>query len=68
MTWRSIFTYNKFAQITARAVRASLKEEQRLAAEKRGVTTLRYQQWDNGLGGQQVTLGDPDANGLEKTR
>lgn len=47
-------SYNKFAQITARAVRSSLKEEQRLAAERRGLTTLRFQQWENGLGGQQV--------------
>ena len=47
-------SYNKFAQITARAVRSSLKEEQRLAAERRGLTTVRFQQWENGLGGQQV--------------
>lgn len=47
-------SYNKYAQITARAVRASLKEEERLAAEKRGITTLRYQQWENGKGGSQV--------------
>ena len=47
-------SYNKFAQITARAVRASLKEDHRLAAEKRGLTSLRFQQWENGLGGQQV--------------
>lgn len=47
-------SYNKYAQITARAVRASLKEEERLAAEKRGVSTLRYQQWENGKGGSQV--------------
>lgn len=50
------FRYNKYAQITARALRQSLKEEQRLAAEKRGVTTVRYQKWENGVGGQQVRL------------
>lgn len=50
------FRYNKFAQITARAVRSSLKEEQRLAAEKRGVSTLRYQKWENGKGGAQVRI------------
>ncbi|KAF8902807.1 mitochondrial ATP synthase epsilon chain-domain-containing protein, partial [Gymnopilus junonius] len=51
--WRNVFTYNKFAQITARALRQSLKEEERLAAEKRGITTVRYQKWENGVGGQQ---------------
>ncbi|EFI28288.1 hypothetical protein CC1G_13817 [Coprinopsis cinerea okayama7 len=51
--WRSVFTYNKFAQITARAVRNSLKEEQRVLAEKRGQTSVRYQQWQNGKGGPQ---------------
>ncbi|KAL4068197.1 mitochondrial ATP synthase epsilon chain-domain-containing protein, partial [Scleroderma citrinum] len=53
-TWRNFFTYNKYAQITARAVRQSLKENERLLAEKRGVSALRYQKWENGAGGQQV--------------
>lgn len=47
-------SYNKYSQITARAVRASFKEEHRVAAEKRGLTALRYQHWENGQGGQQV--------------
>ncbi|EIW84659.1 hypothetical protein CONPUDRAFT_116808 [Coniophora puteana RWD-64-598 SS2] len=55
-TWRSVFTYNKYAQITARAVRNSLKETERVAAEKRGLTTVRYQHWENGVGGQQTVL------------
>ncbi|KAJ3566845.1 hypothetical protein NP233_g6747 [Leucocoprinus birnbaumii] len=59
--WRSLFTYNKYAQITARAVRSSLKEEQRLAAEKRGLTMLRYQQWENGQGGPQIVLNEENA-------
>ncbi|KAF5347924.1 hypothetical protein D9756_010131 [Leucocoprinus leucothites] len=59
--WRSVFTYNKYAQITARAVRSSLKEEQRVAAEKRGLTMLRYQQWENGKGGPQVVLSEEEA-------
>ncbi|KAF9476410.1 hypothetical protein BDN70DRAFT_812308 [Pholiota conissans] len=52
--WRTLFTYNKYAQITARALRASLKEEERVVAEKRGVTGARYQNWENGVGQQQV--------------
>ncbi|KAK7030421.1 hypothetical protein VNI00_014165 [Paramarasmius palmivorus] len=55
-TWRSVFTFNKYSQITANAVRSSLKESQRLAAEKRGLTALRYQQWQDGKGGEQITL------------
>ncbi|KAE9393680.1 hypothetical protein BT96DRAFT_923892 [Gymnopus androsaceus JB14] len=57
-TWRGVFTFNKYSQITAGAVRKSLQETQRLAAEKRGVTAVRYQVWENGKGGEQVTL-DP---------
>ncbi|KAJ3860149.1 mitochondrial ATP synthase epsilon chain-domain-containing protein [Lentinula novae-zelandiae] len=55
-TWRSTFTFNKYSQITAGAVRKSLKETQRLAAEKRGLTSLRYQVWENGKGGEQVRV------------
>ena len=47
--------YNKYTQIAARALRASLKEEERVAAEKRGLTVLRYQRWEKGQGGPQVS-------------
>lgn len=46
--------YNKYTQIAARALRQSLKETERVKAEKRGLTALRYQQWENGQAGQQV--------------
>ncbi|KAG9313309.1 mitochondrial ATP synthase epsilon chain-domain-containing protein [Chiua virens] len=52
-SWRGVFSYNKYAQITARAVRQSLKETERVGAERRGTTALRYQKWENGVGGQQ---------------
>jgi len=58
-TWRQFFTYNKYMQIAARAVRQSLKENERVAAEKRGLTALRYQHWENGKGGEQVYLNPP---------
>ncbi|KAK0196502.1 mitochondrial ATP synthase epsilon chain-domain-containing protein [Armillaria mellea] len=54
--WRSVFSFNKYSEIAARAVRASLKEDQRVLAEKRGLTALRYQKWENGQGGQQVCV------------
>ncbi|KAI0261400.1 mitochondrial ATP synthase epsilon chain-domain-containing protein [Gloeopeniophorella convolvens] len=53
-TWRQFFTYNKYTQIAARAVRQSLKENERVIAEKRGLTALRYQHWEDGKGGEQV--------------
>ncbi|TCD70267.1 hypothetical protein EIP91_004168 [Steccherinum ochraceum] len=54
--WRGSISYNKYTQIAARALRQSLQETQRVAAEKRGATILRYQKWENGVGGQQVLL------------
>ncbi|GAA5879286.1 hypothetical protein JCM16303_003149 [Sporobolomyces ruberrimus] len=40
--------FNKYIQVAARATRQALKEEQRVAAEKRGVVTLKYQKWADG--------------------
>jgi F-type H+-transporting ATPase subunit epsilon len=48
--------YNKYTQIAARAVRQSLKENERVTAEKRGLTSLRYQHWEGGKGGEQVAF------------
>jgi F-type H+-transporting ATPase subunit epsilon len=48
--------YNKYSQIAARALRQSLKEGERVKAEKRGLTAMRYQHWENGKGGEQVCL------------
>ncbi|KAJ7222359.1 mitochondrial ATP synthase epsilon chain-domain-containing protein [Mycena pura] len=69
VTWRSVFSYNKFIQITARALRNSLQETHRLAAEKRGLTALRYQKWEDGVGGTQTMLNptlkkDPTKNAV----
>jgi F-type H+-transporting ATPase subunit epsilon len=55
-TWRNVFTYNKYTQIAAGAVRRSLKESERGLAERRGVTALRYQNWEAGKGGPQTLL------------
>ena len=54
-SWRGYTkSFNKYTQIAARALRNSLKEEERVKAEKRGLTALRYQRWENGKGGEQV--------------
>jgi F-type H+-transporting ATPase subunit epsilon len=47
-------SFNKASSIGARALRASLKEDKRVAAEKRGATIMRYQKWENGMGGEMV--------------
>ena len=47
-------SFNKYSQVAARALRQSLKESERVKAEKRGFTELRYQKWENGQGGEQV--------------
>ncbi|KAJ8455384.1 hypothetical protein ONZ45_g5594 [Pleurotus djamor] len=65
-TWRSVFTFNKYSQICARAVRSSLNDTARVAAEKRGETSLRYQNWENGQGGQQVLLNPAAEKGPQK--
>ncbi|OSD08410.1 hypothetical protein PYCCODRAFT_1429476 [Trametes coccinea BRFM310] len=65
-TWRNVFTFNKYSQIAARAFRASLKEEERVVAEKRGVTMLRYQKWENGQGGPQTYLVPPPESDAAK--
>ncbi|KAH7107695.1 mitochondrial ATP synthase epsilon chain-domain-containing protein [Auriculariales sp. MPI-PUGE-AT-0066] len=57
--WRSNFSYNKFTTIAARALRSSLKEAERVKAEKRGNTTVRFQKWADGKGGEQVHVNPP---------
>jgi len=65
--WRQYFTFNKYSQITARAVRQSLKENERVTAEKRGLTALRYQNWEDGKGGEQVYLYPQEEKAVKKS-
>ena len=39
-------SYNKYLSVAASVVRRSLKDTQRLAAEKRGVSELRFAKWN----------------------
>ena len=43
-------SYNRYLAVAARVIRRSLKEEQRLAAERRGQMDLRFAKWDVSLG------------------
>ncbi|EGP84058.1 unnamed protein product [Zymoseptoria tritici ST99CH_1A5] len=47
--WKAAgITYNRYLAVASRVVRRSLKEEQRLKAEKRGEIDLRFAKWENG--------------------
>lgn len=41
-------SYNKYLTVAARAVRKGLKEEHRLASERRGQTDLKFSNWEVG--------------------
>jgi len=42
-------SYNRYLAIAARVVRRSLKEDKRLAAERRGEMDLRFAKWEVSL-------------------
>ncbi|PNY26990.1 hypothetical protein TCAP_03081 [Tolypocladium capitatum] len=55
--WKAAgLTYNRYLAIAARAVRRSLKEDKRLAAERRGEMDLRFSKWQNGKQGDVKDL------------
>ncbi|KAE8441550.1 hypothetical protein EG329_004858 [Mollisiaceae sp. DMI_Dod_QoI] len=48
--WKaSGLTYNKYLSVAARVVRRSLKDDKRLAAERRGEMELRFAKWNTSL-------------------
>ncbi|KFY27405.1 hypothetical protein V493_03512 [Pseudogymnoascus sp. VKM F-4281 (FW-2241)] len=51
-------SYNKYLAVAARVVRKSLKEEQRVAAERRGLSELRSARWENGKQGEVKNVAD----------
>ncbi|ORX80811.1 hypothetical protein K493DRAFT_292990 [Basidiobolus meristosporus CBS 931.73] len=51
--WRAAnVSYLQYSQICARAVRNSLKNEQRLVAQKREEQGLKFAKWANGKQGE----------------
>jgi len=55
--WKAAgLTYNRYLAVAARVVRRSLKEQPRLAAEKRGEMDLRFAKWTNGKQGENKNL------------
>ncbi|KAH7073634.1 mitochondrial ATP synthase epsilon chain-domain-containing protein [Paraphoma chrysanthemicola] len=47
--WKAAgLTYNRYIAVASRVVRRSLKEDQRIIAERRGQSELRFAKWENG--------------------
>ncbi|KAF4970930.1 hypothetical protein FSARC_2126 [Fusarium sarcochroum] len=60
--WRAAgLTYNRYLAIAARVVRRSLKEDKRVAAERRGEMDLRFSKWQNGKQGEPQNLATANA-------
>ncbi|EMC96230.1 hypothetical protein BAUCODRAFT_107688 [Baudoinia panamericana UAMH 10762] len=55
--WKAAgITYNRYLAVAARVVRRSLKDDKRLAAERRGEMDLRFAKWENGKQGENKSL------------
>ncbi|KAF4625734.1 hypothetical protein G7Y89_g12427 [Cudoniella acicularis] len=60
--WKaSGLTYNKYLSVAARVVRRSLKDDLRLAAERRGEMELRFAKWNNGKQGEMKSVAEANA-------
>ncbi|KAG2172845.1 hypothetical protein INT43_000195 [Umbelopsis isabellina] len=60
--WKSAgISYLKFSQICATAVRNSLKEDVRVAAQRRDANNLKVAKWANGKAGEQKYIVTPKA-------
>lgn len=44
-------SYNRYISVASRVVRRSLKEDKRIAAERRGESELRFAKWEVSLHG-----------------
>jgi len=61
--WKaSGITYNRYLAVAARVVRRSLKDDKRVAAERRGEMDLRFAKWENGKQGENKSLADANAH------
>ncbi|KAF2006106.1 hypothetical protein P154DRAFT_455760 [Amniculicola lignicola CBS 123094] len=55
--WKAAgLTYNRYIAVASRVVRRSLKEDKRIAAERRGESELRFAKWENGKQGDIKNL------------
>ncbi|KAI7899269.1 mitochondrial ATP synthase epsilon chain-domain-containing protein [Cokeromyces recurvatus] len=62
-TWKSAgITYLQYANICARAVRNSLKDDVRAAALRRNQNNLKFAKWENGAQKEQQFVNPPKSN------
>ncbi|KAK7185342.1 hypothetical protein DPSP01_011119 [Paraphaeosphaeria sporulosa] len=60
--WKAAgLSYNRYIAVASRAVRRSLKEDKRIAAERRGESELRFAKWSNGKQGEAKNLNEANA-------
>ncbi|KAI1428459.1 mitochondrial ATP synthase epsilon chain domain-containing protein [Xylaria sp. FL1777] len=60
--WKAAgLTYNRYLAVASRVVRRSLKDDKRVAAERRGEMDLRFSKWENGRMGEPQNLADANA-------
>jgi F-type H+-transporting ATPase subunit epsilon len=66
--WKAAgMTYNRYLAIAARTVRRSLKEDKRVAAERRGEMDLRFAKWENGKQGEVKNLAAANAAAMAES-
>ncbi|KAK3217108.1 hypothetical protein GRF29_1g1972391 [Pseudopithomyces chartarum] len=64
--WKAAgISYNRYIAVASRVVRRSLKEEKRIAAERRGESEIRFAKWDNGKQGEIKNLAEANAAASE---
>ncbi|KAF9732098.1 hypothetical protein PMIN03_000693 [Paraphaeosphaeria minitans] len=60
--WKAAgLSYNRYIAVASRTVRRSLKEDKRIAAERRGESELRFANWSNGKQGEAKNLNEANA-------
>ncbi|KAI7784278.1 mak10 subunit [Diaporthe eres] len=60
--WKAAgLSYNRYLAVAGRVVRRSLKDDKRLAAERRGDMDLRFAKWENGKQGENKNLAQANA-------
>ncbi|CAM1504208.1 Fc.00g017990.m01.CDS01 [Cosmosporella sp. VM-42] len=66
--WKAAgLTYNRYLAVAARVVRRSLKDDKRIAAERRGDMDLRFSKWENGKQGEPKNLAAANAAGMAES-
>ncbi|EAL93227.1 hypothetical protein KXW98_004045 [Aspergillus fumigatus] len=67
--WKAAgLTYNRYLAVAARAVRRSLKDGPRLAAERRGQSELRFAKWENGKQGEVKSIAETNQQAAQESK